>query len=190
MTPKPNRRTGAAAIVLAGLLAVAACNDPFAAFLLDVPLEPSDVVLFDYVGGRLQDPPAFDAINDRTARVDQTTQWDFMFRIASGTPQLLAFSALADSVSEAGLLRSEQAFDDILKAPKDGYDNETAFPIAIGDVFLVRSRRDRTNIFICSQYMKLEIIDIDLQNGTLLFAYLRNPNCGDTVLEPGTHGSL
>ena len=54
----------------------------------------------------------------------------------------------------------------------------------------MRSRRDRTSIFICNQYMKLEVVDIDLVGGTLMFRYLRNPNCGDTVLEAGTHGEL
>lgn len=188
MRPKSNRR--ALGVVCALAAALAACDDPFAEFLLDVPTTSSDAMLFDFTTGRLQDPPAFDAIGDRVVRVDQTTQWDFLFRIESGTPELLAFSAIADSLSEAGLIKSTQAFEDVTDAPEDGYENRNPIPVAIGDVLIVRSRRNRTSIFICSQYMKLEVVDVDLPGGTLMFRYLRNPNCGDTVLEAGTHGEL
>ena len=60
----------------------------------------------------------------------------------------------------------------------------------MGDVVIVKSRRDRTQFLICNQYMKMEVLEIDFDSGTISFRYLRNPNCGDRVLEPGTHGEL
>ncbi|MDX1396327.1 MAG: hypothetical protein R3195_18240 [Gemmatimonadota bacterium] len=179
-------------ILLAGLLVVVlgACDDPFSEFLLDVPDNPSDAMLFDFDNGRLQDPSAFDVIGNTVARPDQTTQWDFVFRVVNGAGQLFPFSLLADSVSEAGIHRSSRSFESILEAPEDGYEQDSALLIGVGDVYVVRSRRDRTQILICSQYMKMEILDIDIEAGTVMFRYLRNPNCGDKVLEPGTHGEL
>ena len=172
------------------VVAATACDDPFNEFLLNVPDEPSEAVLFDFATGRLQDPSAFDAIGSVTVRVDQTTQWDFMFVVDEGTPRLVPFSVIADSTSEAGLQRSARTFEEILIAPEEGYENLVAFDVAEGDVFIAKSRRDRTQILICNQYVKLEVIELDLEANTVLFRYLRNPNCGDRVLEPGTHGKL
>lgn len=179
-----------AACVLCLAAALSACDDPFAAFLRDVPDEPSDALLFDFESGRLQDPSAFDGIGSTVARPDQTTQWDFVFRVLNGVSELVPFSAIADSSHEAGLLKSTETFEETLKAPEDGYESSQGVVVAVGDVYMLKSRRDRTQLLICSQYLKLEILEIDLIAGTVLFKYLRNPNCGDTVLEPGTHGEL
>lgn len=191
MTSQPLRAPGAlTACVLGFGLMLSACDDPFNEFLVNVPDNPSDALLFDFDTGRLQDPSAFDVIGNTVARPDQTTQWDFVFRIINGSGQLLPFSALTDSLHEAGLLKATASFEEVLLAPDDGYEQQSAVLITEGDVFVVRSRRDRTQFLICSQYMKMEILEIDLGAGTLMVRYLRNPNCGDTVLEPGRHGSI
>ncbi|MFV1987156.1 MAG: hypothetical protein ACC682_07730 [Gemmatimonadota bacterium] len=191
MTSHTFRVPGAlAALVVALGLTVSACNDPFSGFLLDVPDTPSDAMLFDFETGRLQDPSAFDVVGNTVARPDQTTQWDFVFRIVNGFGQLLPFSALTDSLHEAGLIKATMSFEEVLSAPDEGYEQQSAVAITEGDVFIVRSRRDRTQFLICSQYMKMEILEIDLEAGTLMLRYLRNPNCGDQVLQPGMRGSL
>jgi len=191
MTPNRVRTTPTrilGALIL--LLAAAACGKSLGVFLLTVPLRPSEVTLNDFTTGALQDPSAFDVIGDQAVRVDQTNQWDFLFRVANGVGEFVPFSSLADSVTEAGLLKSMDAFDGVLKAPRDGYERNNAVPIALGDVIMVRSRRNRTQILICNQFLKLEVLDLDLVRRSVTFRYLRNPNCGDTVLEPGEHGSL
>lgn len=172
------------------LLVAVACGKSLNAFLLTVPLTPSEATLNDFTTGALQDPSAFDVVGGQTVRVDQTNQWDFLFRVANGVGEFVPFSVLADSVTEAGLIRSSDAFEGILEAPRDGYEGDNAIPIAEGDVILARSRRNRTQILICNQFLKLEVLDIDLVARTVTFRYLRNPNCGDTVLAPGEHGSL
>ena len=191
MTSKPSGRFAALFVCVgAGLFGVAACDDPFSEFLIDVPDEPSEALLFDFFTGRLQDPSAFDAIGNGVVRVDQTTQWDFLFAIENQVARLLPFSGITDSTSQAGLQRSSRTFEEVLVAPEQGYETTTPLDVDVGDVIIVKSRRDRTQILICNQYVKLEVIEIDLEAGTILFRYLRNPNCGDRVLEPGTHGSL
>ena len=172
------------------LLGSVGCDDPFAAFLGDVPLTPTEVTLFDYETGRLQDPPAFDIVRAVPARVDQTIHWDGLFRIRSGVPELVPFSAVADSVTDSGLLVTEDRFEEVLEAPDEGYTLSTGIEIRQGDVLVGRSRVDPTQFLACSRYAKLRILDIDPEAGTLTFEHLVNPNCGDTVLEPGEHGSI
>ena len=63
---RPSKRLG----VLILALAATACDDPFDAFLGDVPLTPTEVTLHDYLTGRLEDPPAFDLVSAIPARVE------------------------------------------------------------------------------------------------------------------------
>lgn len=184
-------RWGSAVLVTAVVAAgFTACDDPFAAFLLDVPETPSEATLFDFVTGRLQDPPAFDLVASSPVRVDQTREWDFLFRVTGGVPELAPFGAATDSVTDAGLRRVERSFESILVAPDQGYDLTEAQAVAVGDVFIARSRVNPRQLISCSQYAKLEILEVDLAARTVTFRYLVNPNCGDTVLEPGKHGSF
>jgi len=168
----------------------AACDDPFSAFLLDVPTVPLEVTLFDFVTGRLEDPPAYDVIREITVRVDQTQNWDFLFRISGGTPELLPFAAVTDTVTDSGLIRAGTSFEGVLDAPTEGYTLSEPISIAVGDVLIARSRADASQFLACSRYAKLEILDLDVSAGSVTLRVLGNPNCGDTVLQPGTHGSL
>lgn len=190
MLNRPVSRLFAAPFLLFAVALVAACDDPFAAFLQDVPEEPVETTLFDFIGRRLEDPPAFDVLSSTRARVDLTSSWDFLFRIENGEPQLAPFSVVTDSVTDAGLQVATTSFEAIQEAPKGGYQIAEPTPIAVGDVLFARSRADPAQGLLCSRYAKLEVLDIDLASGTLTFRYLANPNCGDVVLVPGTHGDL
>lgn len=187
-TPTLATRIGLAALVFTVIFA--ACDDPFADFVRDVPEFPSDATLFDFVTGRLQDPSAFDIVTEVTVRVDQTNQWDFMYRVTDGVSELVPFGVVADSVNDAGFIRAETSFEGVTEAPTEGYSRSEPFPVALGDVFIARSRRDLSQILICNRYGKFEVVDIDTAAGTILLRYLINPNCGDRVLVPGEHGEL
>ena len=114
------------ALAIGGAASIAAaCDDPFAAFLLDVPTIPIEATLFDRTSGRLQDPPAYDIIREVSVRVDQTNQWDFLFQIVAGAPELVTFAAATDSVTDSGLIRAETSFEGVLVAPSDGYTIST-----------------------------------------------------------------
>ncbi len=176
-------------VMLLGLW-FAACDDPFAAFLGDVPLTPSEVTLYDFVSGKLEDPPAFDLLFGVAARVDQTSNWDFLLRFDGDDAELVPFTAATDSVSDSGLQTTTDPFSQVLEAPEEGYMITEPLAVEIGMVILARSRVDPTNFLGCSRYAKLEILAIDPAEGKLIFQHLINPNCGDTVLEPGKHGSL
>jgi hypothetical protein len=178
---------------LAGAVTAAigsSCDDPFSAFLRDVPEIPGEATLVDFVSGDILEPPAFDLVRESTVRVDQTSQWDFLYRITGGQSELVPFGAIANSASQAGLIRSTSSFEGVLDAPDTGYETSIPLAVSVGDVLVIRSRRDRTQILICNRFAKIEILDIDETAGSMTFRFLVNPNCGDTVLEPGTHGTI
>ncbi len=190
MTANLPRATRPCLAVLAVAVLAAACDDPYGAFVLDVPETPSDATLVDFVAGSLQDPAAFDIVTQTTVRVDQTNQWDFLYRVTDGVSELVPFGLVADTTSDAGLLRAETSFEGVAEAPTTGYTGTEPFPISVGDVFIGRSRRDASQLLICSRFGKFEVLDIDPAAGTILLRYLINPNCGDRVLVPGEHGKL
>lgn len=175
-----------AALAALSTVAPAGCGDPFEAFLAPVPEETTEVSLVDFRAGPLTEPSAFDLLNSIRARVDQTPAWDFVFFITEGgAAQLRPFAAVADQASEAGLQRVEEAFDAVREAPAEGYETDEPVPIAEGDVLAARSRVAGG----CRRFGKLEVLEIDLEAGTLTFRHLRNPNCGFRGLVPGETGS-
>ncbi|MCG8468306.1 MAG: hypothetical protein MJB57_08865 [Gemmatimonadetes bacterium] len=187
----PRFRTPLVAVALGAAAALAiACDDPFAEFLGDVPSVPLEATLFDFSTSRLQDPAAYDIIREQAVRVDQSSAWDFLFQIRDGASELVPFAAATDSTTDSGLIRSQETFDGVLEAPTEGYTLTTPLAATPGDVFIVRSRIDPSQVVACSVFAKIEILDVDLTERTLTFHIIGNPNCGDTVLEPGTHGDL
>ena len=143
------------------LIATASCDDPFSIFLQNVPTEPSETTLFDFIGGRLQDPPAYDVIFASPVRVDQTRNWDFLFQISPTGPEFLPFSAATDSVTDSGLKGMEDSFVGVIEAPIEDYVLSEAMPISVGDVLVARSRTDASSFLSCSRYAKLEVLELE-----------------------------
>lgn len=178
-------------LALVVMSALAACDDPFEALLIDVPENPVEVSLVDFVTGPLQEPSAFDVIFTRPARVDQTNQWDILYSVtAEGVHQLLPFGVLADSLTDSGLQHVSESFEGLEEAPSEDYTIDQPVAIAEGDVLALRSRADPNSFIICRRYAKIEILEIDATAKRVTFRALGNPNCEDFVLIPGQHGSL
>jgi hypothetical protein len=78
-------------------------------------------------------------------------------------------------------MRQEVAFDEIGVAPSNGYVTDSAVTVALGEVYVVRSR------VVCELgvpiYAKVEIIGFD--DNSLVLKRLKNVNCGYRSLEPG-----
>lgn len=173
-------------------VAAAGCGDAFDRLLAPVPLEPSRVGLVDFRTGPLQEPSAFDLLNERTVRVDQTSGWDFLFVLTeTGRPELRPFEAVTGRLSESGLQKVASGFEELVLAPEEGYVRTEAVPIAEGDVLAAVSRRDPTFRGLrCRHFGKIEILEIDAAAGRLAFRHLANPNCEVRGLVPGETGSL
>jgi hypothetical protein len=172
---------------LLALSAAAACSDN------DNLPDPTEENFVDTVTvGSLTDTPITTAsgfsVTGGAIRTDLDPAFDFAYDIqgepASGTSVLLPRAALgieSGSSAEPGLMRRDEAFDDIEAAPSNGYVTDEAVPVALGERYIVRSR------VTCSigvpVYAKVEIIG--LEDGSIILKVLANENCGYRGLEPG-----
>jgi hypothetical protein len=173
---------------LLALSAVAACGDD------DSLPDPTTENIVDTVTvGSLTDTPITTgsgfAVSAGTAiRTDLDARFDFAYDIQgppeTGLKVILPLAALGISsggTAEPGVMRREEAFDDIEAAPSNGYLTDEAVPVALGERYIVRSR------VVCDigvpVYAKIEIIGFE--NNSLVLKRLKNVNCGYRGLEPG-----
>lgn len=184
------RRSAPALLLVTALLLSGGCDDPFATEERAVPEEPGIVMLHDFSGGDVRDPSAFDALNARAVRTDLVSGWDFVFAIASaGDPELRPRSVVLGSDSEAGLQRLDVPFEDVETAPEDGYETEAPTPVEEGAVYAGVSRQNPGFQTQCRHFMKLEVLSLDPQDGSVEIRHLVNPNCELRNLVPGSGGS-
>ncbi len=177
---------------LVGLIAALGCGDAFDRLLSPVPLQPTRVELVDFRTGPLLEPSAFDGVNGRAVRVDQSVGWDFLFYLAEdGAAELRPFEAVTGELSEAGLQKVTTPFEGMTVAPEDGYVRIEPVPVSEGDVLAFTSRRDPAFQGLrCRHFGKLEIVEIDRDAGRITFRHLLNPNCEVRGLVPGETGSF
>lgn len=172
---------------LLALASVAACGDD------DNLPEPTQENFVDTVTvGSLTDTPVTTpsgfSVIEGAIRTDLDAGFDFAYDI-QGTPEtgqtvILPRAALgitSGNSAEPGVMRRDETFDEIEAAPSNGYVTEEAVPVALGEVYIVRSR------IVCNlgvpQYAKVEVIG--LEDNSLILKVLANLNCGYRGLEPG-----
>jgi hypothetical protein len=173
---------------LLALAAVAACGDD------DSLPDPTRENVVDTVTvGSLTDTPVTTAsgfaVSFRTAvRTDIDAGFDFAYDIQgppeTGRKVILPRAALgisSNGTAEPGVMRRDEAFDEIDTAPSNGYVTEEAVPVALGEVYIVRSR------VVCDigvpVYAKIQIIGFE--DNSLVLKRLSNVNCGYRGLELG-----
>jgi hypothetical protein len=174
-------------VSLLALPVLAACSDD------DNLPDPTETNAVDTVTvGSLTDTPITTASGFSVAfgavRTDLTADFDFAYDIdgppETGQSVVLPRAALgltSNGAAEPGVMRRDEAFDAIEAAPSNGYVTEEAVPIALGEVYIVRSRIT-CNIGV-PRYAKVEIIG--LEDNFLTLKVLANNNCGYRGLEPG-----
>jgi hypothetical protein len=169
---------------LLALSAAAACGDN------DNLPDPTEENVVDTVTiGSLTDTPISTAsgfsVTGGAIRTDLDPAFDFAYDIEpAGTSVILPRAALgieSGSSAEPGVMRRDEAFDDIVAAPSNGYVTEEAVPVALGERYIVRSRITCT--IGVPVYAKVEIIG--LEDNSLILKVLANANCGYRGLEPG-----
>ena len=171
---------------LLALAALAACGDD------DNLPDPTEENVVDTVTiGSLTDTPITTAsgfsVTLGAVRTDLTAAFDFAYDI-QGPPETgvsvvlpLAALGITPSGAEPGVMRRDEAFDDIEAAPSNGYVTDEAVPVALGERYIVRSRIT-CNIGV-PLYAKVEVIG--LEDKSLTLKVLANNNCGYRGLEPG-----
>jgi hypothetical protein len=167
---------------------VAACSNPNALAPASISNIVDTVTLTATRDSALQAPNAFSITNGTAVRSYQTISFEFAYDVTpGGQPVLLPLAVLGLSPGtglKPGLLKSTLSFDAITVAAQNGYITTDTVPVAVGDVFMVRSRQ------ICSslglpEYGKIAVDSIDPVLQTIRFRALTNENCGYRSLTPG-----
>lgn len=164
---------------------LAGCEDPLAPTLAPVPEEPSQTVLHDFRTAELRQASAFDVIDRRSVRTDQTSRWDFVAERQDGTFLFRPRSLVLDVSSTAGLQEISSSFEDLSMAPESGYTTDDPVPVEEGAVYAARSRQESAG---CLRFLKLEVLAVDDATGSIEIRYLGNPNCGRRTLVAGATG--
>jgi len=171
-------------------LAVAACNDNLG------PVQWSDVpdtvTLFSASRPSLTGQASgFDFTGPRPVALESSStgqSFDVVLTDQNGAFSLLPSGALLGQANRAGiaLVAGVDSLKAIQKAVSDTAAYQQKLPVALtpGSFFIVRSRRVSCVLTTGSFYAKMEIISVDPVAGTMKFAYVRNPSCGDQNLIP------
>lgn len=138
-------------------------------------------------GGALATPSAYSVADGFPIRTDQTSGFDFVYDIDSlGRHVFLPLQVLglgSSGGANPGLVKVTTTFDNTVSAPTNGYVADSATVIAVGDIYVVRSR------ITCSlgvpEYGKIEVLGFDDVARTVQLQALSDLNCGYRSLAAG-----
>lgn len=151
------------------------------------------VTLYALNGTQLGTPSGFDIVNRESIRVEHSEPFDFAFDLDSTGTAVLMPSTLLGAPSAAGFLTTGEAFDDLRKAPLDGYVMDSTLAITAGATFLARSRSSSggCSLYVSAlpRYGKFRVLGVDAVTRTIELEFLVNQNCGYRSLEPGVPSS-
>lgn len=173
-------------LCLAGVALLCACGDPNA--LPDPQIENvvDTISISALTGTAIQLPSALSVAGPRGVRTDLSADFDIAFDIRGAIPVFIPRAGLNFPTGglQPGLLRSDKTFADIEQGETNGYTTRDTLQLAVGDVFVARSR------VVCSAlqvplYGKLRILELDAAARTVTFEVLADQNCGYVGLEPG-----
>lgn len=108
-------------------------------------------------------------------------EFDVAFSEIDGAPVLLPAGLFESFGTEPGILVDESgvSFEELSRAPADGYITDAAVDLREEWVYVIRTRSRGA----CSQYAKMEVLELEA-DGLLEFRFLRNNLCNDRALEP------
>jgi hypothetical protein len=157
---------------------------------------PDTVDLFSLTRAEyLKLPAGFDMLhgdNGQPVTIEEpgaSGNWDFALTEVGGRLSLLPAGAIAElGDTRSGIARLPGAvFESVTEVPRDRslYQDTVPVELEAGMVYAVRSR----HYYLyagqnCSSYGILTPISINEEDGTLRFAFMRNPNCNDISMVP------
>lgn len=176
------------ALVVALGLAMA-CSDPNQLPNATQANAVDTVTLWALSTASLRNPGAYSLVDRAAVRTYETIAFEFAFDLSPARePRLLPLAVLGLSPGnelKPGLLRSALGFDEMLRAPLNGYVTADTVPVQPGDRFFLRSRPVCTTLGGVPQYGKLEVLAVDPVAETLQFRVVANNNCGYRSLALG-----
>ncbi len=168
------------------VLSLGACDDP--AFRIDPILASDTVEVFAPTAANAGRPTALDITSLQLfiqgarfpERASDAEQWDFVVRLRNGELTLVPASVvgLTSRAALAGPLAA-QTFEDVREAPAAStFSTDSTVVMRQGQVYGARSRA----ISGCTQYAKLQPLEVDVAAGRLLLRITTNERCGDLRL--------
>lgn len=170
------------ALTLACLVLIAACSDENAVPNPTIPNVIDTVTLWSLTDGPLTQPTAYSLnLRDGVRTWEAGSGFEFAYDINdASSSNFLPLDVLGLSSVGAlrpGLKRSDVGFDQMKKAPLNGYVTEDTIPIVEGDLFFIRTSVNTCALYGVPLYGKLEVLDIDTAAGTVTFQALTDQNC-------------
>jgi hypothetical protein len=178
----------ARATLLAALLPLAACDDPFANQPWDAT--PATLTLYsvsrdEYVGM----PSALDLVTLRAVAVEETggaESWDFLLAEQDGAVMFVPSIVVPGTTTRSAIGEADEStLAAVTRAPGDSASyTRSPLPISEGAIYVLRSRRTVCGYVRGSHYGKMEVVALDAARGIVEVAVVRNPYCDDRDLVP------
>lgn len=185
----PRGRAASLVAALAIVLVAGACEDPFQ---LRANRPTTDVSLEAWaITGTSPTLPSVLLVPVSTmTRPDAAGTFDLAFDIdANGRAVVLPVGSVVLSIAgqrPIGFLRTTQAYDAILEAPRTGWTNDSTLVLSAGDIFLVRVQTSFCQFdFRQEVYAKFRIDSIIPAERRMRIGGRINPNCGFRSLQTG-----
>ncbi len=177
---------------LAAFVALAACSDPNQIANASLTNEVDTVTLYSLSHGTISQPSAYSIASRNGVRTwEAGINFEFVYDVDSTGASVLVpielLGLLPNGALKPGLKRPDATatFDALTKAPLNGYTTETVVPVAVGDLFYIRSTVSTCSILSVPLYAKVEILSFDTAAKTMVMRVLANQNCGYRGLKLG-----
>lgn len=191
-----NVLTRSPAALLAVLTAIASGCDTGTGFDLTPSLVQDTVVVAAPLAQNAGLPTALDVTGDGTGvrggrfpeRSRDALQWDFAVRVVGDELVLLPAGAVGVEPSRAAITPpiAGTTFEGLEETPgQSTFVGDSAITMVEGAVYAARSRDVAANAFsTCTQFAKLQPLEVDVEEGLLRVQIVTNQLCGDARLVP------
>jgi hypothetical protein len=184
-TLRPRSSLFACALAVCAVAAVAACGN-FTGVPASLPTITDTGTVYALNGAPPGAPSAFHVFSGSLITADANFLFDVAFDIdANGNlvvlPQRAVASALASTHTVGIQKDSTHTFDQITRAPANGYRADTATTIKVNQVLLIQSADANAcgvSLTGTTLYAKIVVTAVDLAKRQLQVQYTSDPNCG------------
>lgn len=177
---------------LAAFAALAACSDPNDIADASLSNVIDTVTVFSMSDDNISLPTAYSITSRAAVRTwEAGINFEFVYDIdAEGRSvflPILLFDLLPDGAFKPGLKRPSvgTTFDQMTRAPLNGYITGDTVAVAVGDLFYVRTTVSGCSFLGVPLYAKVEVLDFDAAARSVRLKVLANQNCGYRGLKPG-----
>jgi hypothetical protein len=166
--------------------ALAACGDPVR-IRAQFEIVADTVTVFAVTGTPIIAPAALSTVRHEAVRIETTRDFDIVFDIDdAGRAVLYPVQLVGGSPGTTGIQKTDQTFDAILEAPRDGYVRDSATVLDEGDVVLIEAEPVFCVATIQpSIFSKLVVDEIDTATRSVRVRIVVDPNCGFRSLDEG-----